>query len=249
MSVRGTVQVYADAEAASRAGAQGFAESARAAVAAGGRFSVALSGGETPQPMYRMLAEEPLRSRIPWEGVHLFWGDERCVPPAHPRSNFGMANRSFVSRVPIPRENVHRMEGEIPPERAAERYARELRAFFGPGVPRFDLLHLGLGPDAHTASLFPFDPLLRERERTVAVALLRERGEYRITFTLPVLKAARRVEFLIVGADKAEVVRAVVQGPLDPFRLPAQNVRPESGELVWMLDRGAAGRLDDAPLA
>ncbi len=239
------VQVYAEPSAASRAGAESFAERARAAVEANGRFSVALSGGNTPRAMYAMLAEEPLRSRIPWQGVHLFWGDDRCVPPAHPRSNFRMANEAFISRVPIPPENVHRMRGEIAPARAAEEYEQKLVDYFGFGVPRFDLIHLGLGGDAHTASLFPFDDdLLRERERRVRVALFRTLGEHRLTLTLPVLNAAARIEFLVVGGEKAKVARSVIRGALDPFRLPAQLVRPRNGELVWMLSRDAARELE-----
>ncbi|CAN5903479.1 6-phosphogluconolactonase [soil metagenome] len=246
MAQRGKVEVYPDGAAASRAGAESFAERARAAVEANGRFSVALSGGSTPYAMYAMLAEEPLRSRIPWEGVHLFWGDDRCVPPAHPRSNFGMAREAFISRVPIPAENVHRMRGEIEPARAAEEYERELANHFGSGVPRFDLIHLGMGDDAHTASLFPFDEaVLRERERRVRVALFRALGEHRLTLTVPVLNAAARLEFLILDGEKAPVVRSVVRGALDPFRLPAQLVRPRDGELVWLLSHDAARDLEE----
>ncbi|HEX5727127.1 MAG TPA: 6-phosphogluconolactonase [Longimicrobiaceae bacterium] len=237
------VEVHPDAHAAARAGAERFAEHARAAVEARGRFAVALSGGGAPRETYALLAGEPFVSRIPWEGVHLFWGDERCVPPGHPRSNFGMAHRALVARVPIPPENVHRMRGELPPAEGARRYAEELEAWLGPGIPRFDLLHLGLGEDAHTASLFPFDPLLRERARGVGVALHRPLGEFRLTLTLPVLNAAARVEVLVLGAGKAVAVRGVLRGPLDPFRLPAQLVRPRDGEALWRLDRAAAARL------
>jgi 6-phosphogluconolactonase len=190
--------------------------------------------------MYSLLPDD---GRVPWEAVHLFWGDERCVPPGHPRSNFAMAHDAFIRRVPIPAENVHRMRGELPAAEGAARYREELAAFFGPGVPRFDVVHLGLGPDAHTCSLFPFDPLLRERELTVAPALMRELGEPRVTFTFPVVNAAARVEMFVVGAGKARVVRKVLRGPLDPFHLPAQLVRPVDGEYVWIVDRAAAGAL------
>lgn len=235
------VEVYADAETASRAAAESFARQAREAVSSRGRFSVALSGGTAPERSYRMLGEEPFRSMIPWDGVHLFWGDERCVAPAHPRSNYGMAYRAFIRHVPIPAGNVHRMPGELPPGEGVARYAAELEAFFGPGIPAFDLVHLGIGPDGHTASLFPFDDLLRERDRTVARALLRPLGEWRLTLTVPVLNAARRVEMLALGEGKASIVRAALRGPIDPHRIPAQLVRPVAGEMVWMLDRGAAG--------
>ncbi|HEX8697076.1 MAG TPA: 6-phosphogluconolactonase [Longimicrobium sp.] len=235
------VQIHPDAGAASRAVAEGFATRAREAVEARGRFAVALTGGGSPRAAYRLLGEEPLASRVPWEGVHLFWGDERCVPPGHPRSNFGMAWAAFVSRVPIPRGNVHRMRGELRPEDGARAYAEELERFFGASAPRFDLVHLGVGPDAHVCSLFPFDELLRERERSVGVAVHRPLGEPRITLTPPVLNAAARVEMVVLGRDKAEVVRQVLRGPLDPFRLPAQLVRPAAGEVVWVVDEGAAG--------
>ena len=162
------------------------------------------------------------------------------MPPRHPRSNFGMAREAFVARVPIPPGNVRRMRGELPPAEGAARYAEELAAFFGSGIPRFDFGHLGVGPDGHTASLFPYDALLHERERTVGVALHRPLGEWRLTLTLPVLNAAAEVEFLVLGAGKADIVRTVVRGPLDPLRVPAQLVRPRDGELAWVLDEAAA---------
>jgi 6-phosphogluconolactonase len=239
-------EVHPDAPAAARAGAEAFVAAARAAVEARGRFSVALSGGTAPREMYALLTHEEFVARIPWEGVHLFWGDERCVPPRHPRSNHAMAWDAFIRHVPISGENVHRMQGELPAEEGAARYREELAAYFGPGVPRFDVVHLGLGPDAHTCSLFPFDDLLKERELTVAPALMRELGEPRVTITLPVVNAAARVEMFVVGGGKAEVVRKVLEGPLDPFRLPAQLVRPADGEYVWITDQAAAGGLSRA---
>jgi 6-phosphogluconolactonase len=236
------VLVHADAHAAARAGAEAFVAQACAAVQARGRFTVALSGGTAPREMYSLYAAEPYASRIPWEGVHLFWGDDRCVPPLHPRSNYAMAWDAFIRRVPIPTGNVHRIAGELPAEEGAARYREELARFFGPGVPRLDVVHLGLGPDAHTCSLFPFDDLLREKDVTVAAALHRELGEPRVTFTFPVVNAAARVEMFAVGAGKAEVAWRVLRGPLDPFRLPAQLVRPV-GEYVWIVDEAAAERL------
>lgn len=242
-----SVHVARDAQAASAALAESFADRAAEAVAARGRFSVALTGGSGPVRAYRLLGDEPLRSRIRWEGVHLFWGDERCVPPGHARSNYRMANEAFISRVPIPPANVHRMRGELPPEQGAAAYARELAAFFGPGVPRMDLVHLGVGPDGHVASLFPFSEPLRERARTVTTNLHLPPGEPRITLTLPVLNAAARIELPVMGADKAEIVWKVLRGPIDPFRYPAQLLRPVDGELVWVVDAAAAARLGPHP--
>jgi 6-phosphogluconolactonase len=242
--VRGAVVHAApDAAAASAALAESFAERAMETVRVRGRFSVALTGGSGPVRAYRLLGEEPLRSRIPWAGVHLFWGDERCVPPGHARSNFRMANEAFIARVPIPPGNVHRMRGELPPEEGAAAYAEELAAHFGPGVPRFDLIHLGVGPDGHVASLFPFTDALRERDRIVTTNLHLPLGEPRITLTLPVLNAAARIELPVPGPDKAAIVWTVLRGPIDPFRYPAQFVRPVEGEMVWMLDAAAAERV------
>ncbi len=235
--------VYPDARAASAALAESFAERAIAAVDARGRFSVALTGGSGPGQAYRMLGEEPLRSRIPWEGVHLFWGDERCVPPGHARSNFRMAHRAFIARVPIPPRNVHRMRGELSAADGAQAYAEELAAFFGPGVPRFDLIHVGVGPDGHVASLFPFTDALRERDRIVTTNPHLPLGEPRITLTLPVLNAAARIELPVMGKDKAAIAWAVLRGPIDPFRFPAQFLRPAEGEMVWVMDAAAAARL------
>jgi 6-phosphogluconolactonase len=245
MSVRGEVEVFPDRHVAALAVAQSFAQAAREAVAARGRFSVALSGGTAPREAYAVLAEEPFRSQVPWDRVHLFWGDERCVPPLHPRSNFGMAWRAFAGKVPVPTGNMHRMRGELPAREGAEAYARELEAFFGPGIPRFDLVHLGVGEDGHTASLFPYTDTLFVRDRAVAPARFPADGEPRITLTVAALNAAARVEVLALGAGKAAVVRAVARGPLDPVRFPAQLVRPSDGALVWMLDREAASRLGD----
>lgn len=236
-------EVYPDAHAAARAGAESFVIRAIDAVEARGRFTVALSGGTAPKEMYTLLGQDEFAAHVPWDGVHLFWGDDRCVPAHHPRSNYGMAWDAFIRRVPIPPENVHRIEGELPAREGAGRYAAELERVFGAGVPRFDVIHLGVGPDAHTCSLFPFDPLLQERERMVAPALLRSLGEPRVTFTFPVVNAAARVEMFVVGRDKAPVVWQVLRGPLDPFRLPAQNVHPTDGELVWIMDEAAAAKL------
>ena len=242
--IEATIEVHPDAHAAARAGAEAFVREARAAADARGRFTVALSGGTAPEEMYALYAQEPFVSAIPWEHVHLFWGDDRAVPPLHPRSNYRMAERAFISRVPIPPANVHRIRGELPAAEAAALYRDELARVFGEGVPRFDVVHLGVGPDAHTCSLFPFDELLRERDVTVAAALYRPLAEPRVTFTFPVVNAARRVEMFAVGAGKADVAWAVLRGPLDPFRLPAQLVRPVDGEYVWIVDRAAARLLD-----
>lgn len=237
------VEVHADAEAASRAYAEAFAECVETAVEARGRFDAMLTGGSSPERAYRLLGEAPLRDHIPWERVHLWWGDERAVPPGHPRSNFGMARRAFAGHVPIPLSQVHRIRGELPPAEAARRYADELRTELGEH-PVMDLVHLGIGPDAHVCSLFPFDRLLRARRVLTGTSIRLPEGEPRVTVTFPVVNIARRVQFIALEEGKAEAVAATLRGPLDPFRLPAQNVRPLEGELWWTLDRAAAAGLE-----
>ncbi len=240
----GDLQVLPDASSVARAAAESFVERAAGAVAAGGVFTAVLTGGSSPRESYGLLASGEVAARVPWERVHLFWGDERCVPPGHPRSNFGMARTLLLSRVPIPPENVHRICGEMGSRRAAREYAAELRDFFGADLPRFDLVHLGIGDDGHVASLFPFDlPRLLERNRLVLPAMNRALGEPRVTLTLPVINAAARVEMLLPGGEKAAIARRAIDGPLDPLRIPAQLVRPLSGNLTWFLAREAARNL------
>lgn len=236
------VKVFDRSEAASRAGAESFAELARRAVAEHGRFSAALSGGDTPRAMYRMVADSPLCERIPWDHVHLFWGDERAVPPEHPRSNFKMAYEALISRVPIPPANVHRMRGELLATRAAQAYEEELRAHFSEPVPRFDLVHLGIGDDGHTASLFPDAPELAIDDRAVVASFDRAQDEPRITLTFPVIDAADHVEFLVLEPEKARVVAEVLAGGERGGRYPAHRVAPR-GRLVWLLTEPAARML------
>lgn len=236
------VSVHANAGAASRAAADSFQALASAASLEGRTLSVSLTGGSAPRELFSLLASDEYRSRIAWSAVHLFWGDERCVPPRHPRSNFGMAHRLFLSRVPVPEGNLHRIRGELRPAEAAARYRDELERFFA-GPPRFDLVHLGMGGDGHVCSLFPFDPLLLEGERPVGIARSRADAEWRVSVTYPVLNAARRVEFLVFGGSKAERVRQVLLGARDPLRVPAQAVKPADGETIWWLDAAAGERL------
>ena len=237
------IVVLPDAEALAREAARRFQRLAIQAVAERGRFSAALSGGSTPGALYRLLAGEPHGEQIPWERVHLFWGDERCVPPDDPGSNYRLAHEMLISRVPIPPGNVHRVRGELQPEAAAGDYADALRVFFDAPWPRFDLILLGLGADGHTASLFPGSDALAERERAVVAttAQYEDRPTHRVTLTLPALNAARQVLFLVREATKAEIVQSVLQGGEE--RYPAQRVRPVEGGLTWLLDAAAASRL------
>jgi 6-phosphogluconolactonase len=224
-----------------------FARAAQAGAAARGRFAVALSGGETPRALYKLLARQQFSQKVPWRRVHLYWGDERCVPPEHEHSNYGMAWDAFIRHVPIPAENVHRMRGEDPPEEAAQAYDRELRGLAAQSKPRvdipvFDLVLLGLGADGHTASLFPHSDALTVEDR-FAVATEAPDGSSRLTVTAPVLNAARRVWFLVSGAAKAGMVAEVIEGLRVPRAVPAQGVSPVHGTLTWLLDAAAADEL------
>jgi 6-phosphogluconolactonase len=239
------LKVFDDAEELTRAAAEEIASRAEAAIAAiaeQGRFTIALSGGSTPKPVYRRLAEEPYRSRIAWDRVHVFWGDERHVPPDHADSNFGMAHDELLSKVPLPAGNIHRVRAEKPDaERAAHEYEWTLRSAFNLDegqVPRFDLVLLGLGPDGHTASLFPGSDAVRERTRLVVAPWVK--SSFRITMTLPVLNRAACALFVVSGEEKAEALRSVLEGDLQPDRFPAQAVRLDDGRLLYFADRAAA---------
>ncbi len=250
MPVTPRVRIFDDPRALAQAAAGEFRARAEAAIARAGRFTVALSGGTTPRLLFDELATEPYRS-LGWARVHVFWADERAVPPDNPASNFGAADQALLAPAGVPAANVHRMRGEDPePERAARDYEGTLRAFFGVSegrAPRLDLVLLGMGPDGHTASLFPRSPALNERVRLVVAPRVERLGAWRLTLTLPVLNAARCVIFSVAGADKAPTLARVLEGPRDPDALPAQGVVPNDGELVWLVDAAAAALLHRPP--
>jgi 6-phosphogluconolactonase len=236
------ITVCADLEQLSHAAARLITQRALAAASERDRFTIALSGGHTPRRTYELLAAEPLWDQMPWTQVHVFWGDERYVPPDDPRSNQCMTRQALLDHVPIPPEQVHPIECEGSPGDSAARYEQCLREFFGP-TPRFDLILLGLGENGHTASLFPNTPVLAERVRWVAEVQPGERLLPRITLTVPVINRARAVLFLVSGPGKASTLRAVRQGTHDPDRLPAQLIRPRDGELLWLVDQAAAAQI------
>lgn len=231
------LRVFADHEQLSSAAAELFAVRARAAVDARGRFSVALSGAETPRRTYELLAEPPLRSRIPWRQVHVFWGDERCVPADSPRNNARMAREALLDRVPVPPDQVHAIACSGDPEAAAREYETLLRAFFG-RTPRFDLILLGLGEDGHTASLFPRSPALALTDRWVAP--VSAEPENRVTLTVPVLNAAALACYLVRGQNKAAALARALEQTGPPEDCPARLVHPDDGELLWLVDQAAA---------
>lgn len=238
------IVVMPDPEALAHEAAKRFTELVQEAAGSRGRFSIALSGGSTPGRFYSVLAGDPYRARIPWHQVHLFWADERCVPPGDPGSNYRLADETLISQVPIPVENVHRMRGELEPGAAARAYERVLEDFFCGPRARFDLVLLGLGEDGHTASLFPDSPVMTEVERLVApaTALYQDRPVQRMTLTLPAINASRQVLFLVSGSAKAQIVRAVLEG--SEGHLPAQRIQPAAGQLTWLLDAAAASLLE-----
>lgn len=231
--MRRLIRVFPDAAALAQGAAAAFAD---AAAASAGPFRAALSGGATPRPLYELLAREPLRARVPWDRLDFWFGDERCVPTDSPDSNFRMASAALLGRIPLSSSQVHRVLTELSPEEAARRYAADL------GQTRLDWAFLGLGPDGHTASLFPGTPAVTESSRRAVSVWVPEKRSHRVTLTLPVLNAAAAVAFVVSGADKADMVRRVLEGPADPA-LPASLVRPERGDLLWFLDRAAASRL------
>lgn len=242
------VHVLPDTAALSRAAADEFLRAARAAIEKQGRFSVALSGGSTPKAMFALLGadEKSGTNKLPWDKLQVFFSDERHVPPDHPDSNFRMASEALLSKVPVPPANVHRVHAELDAKTAAANYETELRSVFkSPAgeVPRFDLILLGLGADGHTASLFPGSAALKEQRALVCANWVEKFQSYRITFTFPLINAATEVLFIAVGADKAEMLRKVLRGDPSGQRYPAQEVRPTSGRLLWMVDEAAAREL------
>jgi len=241
------VHVYASPGEVARGAARLFIDYAWQAIAKDGRFSVALSGGNTPRAMFANLASDEFRGQVDWAKVHVFWGDERAVPPDNAESNYGMARRELLIRVPIPESNVHRMQAEKPNiGRAAHEYEEVLRKNLDlddRGFPRFHLIFLGLGVEGHTASLFPGGRVDRQTSRWVSTPMVTKLNMRRMTLTLPVLDAAMRVAFLVVGDEKADILHKVLQEKCDP-PLPAQLVQPrDRGLRLFLVDKAAAAKL------
>jgi 6-phosphogluconolactonase len=249
------VEICPDATSLARAAADYFVTLASEAIATQGRFAVALAGGSTPKVTYALLATDAISERVDWSHVHIFWGDERCVPPDHPDSNYRMAREAWLDHVPLPAGNVHRMRGELEPGQAASEYEETLRVFFslsseeGTGndtlpVARFDLVLLGMGDDAHTASLFPGTAAIDEQTRWVMAHLVEKLHTWRITLTPAAINAAANVIFVVSGSGKAGRLQRVLTGPYQPDVLPAQIVKPDNGRLRWLVDSAAAALLE-----
>jgi 6-phosphogluconolactonase len=230
-----------------RAVAERVANQAEEAITKHSRFLLALAGGSTPEAAYHLLSSPEFARRIDWARVLVFWGDERCVPPDDPRSNYHMACEALLDRVPIPRASIHRIRGELAPDDAAHEYERLLKAILGSGG--LDLVLLGMGENGHTASLFPGKTAGRETKRWVVAEYIEAVSMWRVTFTPVLLNCANEVMFIVSGEAKAATLRAVLEGPVVPDQLPAQAIRPELGRLSWLVDAAAASLLTRAGAA
>lgn len=239
------ISIFPNLEALSQAAAQLVVKHCNLAIKAQARFSMVLSGGNTPQRTYELLGSPPYRDQIAWEKVHVFWGDERCVPIDDPRSNAKMTYDALLDKIPIPLHQIHPIMCSGNPSEAASDYEGELKAFFGDQPPRFDLIFLGLGGDGHTASLFPRTPVLKERQRWVADVYVPGQDFQRVTLTVPLINAAAAVVFIVSGSDKAQSLYQVREGVVNTERFPAQLISPVDGQLIWLVDQKAAGRIEE----
>ena len=242
------LSIVANATALAQAAADYFVQAAQANIAEHGRFTVALAGGSTPKAMFALLATNPCREAVAWEKTFIFWGDERCVPPDHPESNYRMTQEALLSHVPLPAQNVFRMHGEMEPAQAAREYTEQLKQFFQTDtLPRFDLVWLGMGADGHTASLFPSTTALSASTDSIVVEnYVAKLQAFRLTLTAATINQARAVVFLIGGADKAATLKAVLQGDYQPELYPSQLIQPLSGSLRWIVDEAAAAQISSA---
>ncbi len=238
----GELEIFPGAPEVAGAVADLFVDVACTALAKRGKVHVALAGGNTPRAAYELLAQLPRSSEISWSDVFIYFGDERCVPPDDAQSNYRMARLAFLEAVPIPAANVHRMRGELDPAEAARDYAAVLRTDLGEN-PSFDLTLLGLGPDGHTASLFPGSPPDADDDALVRAVYSESSAMWRVTITPKVINASHTVAFAVEGVEKAAILAAVLEGPRDPVALPSQIVAPSPGRLLWLVDKAAAGTL------
>ena len=241
-------RVLNDAEELAQASAEAIATAAERSIASRGMARIAISGGSTPKRTFELLADtaHPYRDQIDWTRLQIYWADERCVPPDNPNSNFHNAWQNLLSKVPIPDQNICRIEGELPAEEAAARYESSLRNRFrleGAELPQFDLIILGLGTNGHTASLFPYSEALDSMMHLAVSAHVDDAIPWRVSLTWPVINHASQVVFQVQDASKAEVLQQVLQGPYQPEVLPSQLIRPQNGELIFLLDRAAASKL------
>lgn len=222
-----------------------FIESAQESIRERGRFSVALSGGSTPKPIYRELGNPEHQSQLNWENIHLYWGDERHVPPTHPDSNFRMVQEQLLMRVAIPEENIHRVPAETEIRMAAFKYEEELRSPFNGEWPRFDLILLGMGEDGHTASLFPNSAGLNEEHRWFIANFAPKQEAWRLTLTKNAINAARQIMVVVQGKNKAAMLAEVLTGEIEPQSKPIQLISPNDGKMIWLVEQESAQLLPE----
>lgn len=243
------IEVLASPDNVATAATELFIRSARQAIATHGRFDVALSGGSTPKAMFALLTGPPYDKQVDWARVHLFWGDERCVSPDHPDSNYGVAKAILLDKVSVPTTNVHRfMTEQGDAEQIAANYAADIAQHFGLSagqLPRFDLIYLGMGPDGHTASLFPHSAALKITDHLATANYVEKLNAERLTLTVPTLNNAAVVAFLVAGADKADALYEVLEGARNSDTYPAQLIAPQQGKLYWIVDKAAASKLSE----
>jgi 6-phosphogluconolactonase len=236
------IKIASNAEQLAQRAAQYLVELAGRAITERDRFSLALSGGSTPYALYQLLAHPPYVDQVEWSKVHIFWGDERCVPPEDADSSYRAARESLLDSAPIPESQIYRIKGEINPAEAASEYEQIIVSFFG-GEPRFDLILLGMGDDGHTASLFPGTKALDENQRWVIENYVEVKNMWRVTLTPKAINNAANIAFLVSGVGKAERLRQVIRGSYQPHILPSQLVKPVKGKLIWLVDQAAAAQL------
>src|SRR5947199_8026198 len=239
------IAIYDDKHTLSQHAAEYIMRIANESIDLHGHFTIALTGGTTPGEVYSLIGSEPFRSQIDWQLVHIFWGDERCVPHNSPESNFYLAQEALLQKISIPESQIHPMPADqLNRDAASQAYTIEMQNTFGTdGIPSFDLIHLGMGPEGHTASLFPHQASLHEKHRLIMPVSVPKPPPDRLTFTPPLLNAARNVLFLVTGSEKADALHAVLEGEYQPDEYPAQIVHPTNGEVVWMLDKAVAQKI------
>ncbi|HEV2397563.1 MAG TPA: 6-phosphogluconolactonase [Candidatus Sulfotelmatobacter sp.] len=249
MSAAGEIRILTTPQELFASAAEEVVRAANDAVQARGKFTIALSGGSTPKSLYTLLATNA-RTTLPWDRMFFFWSDERHVPPDDPESNYHTAHEAMLSKIPVPPANIFRFPAENPDaSAAADAYEKAIRKFFempADGVPRFDFILLGMGPDGHTASLFPNTAGLKEKSRLVIANWVEKLKTHRLSFTLPLINAARCVAFLVSGMDKGPALKSVLEGNDPGEQYPAKLVQPKDGKLIWFLDRAVASSLSSS---
>ncbi|MEO7309124.1 MAG: 6-phosphogluconolactonase [Chitinophagaceae bacterium] len=237
------LEVFQTEDAITKAAAAFIIALAEKSVAEKGRFTLSLSGGQTPENLYSLLAEPTYSERMPWKNTYIFWGDERCVPANDKQNNANMAKTLLLDHIDIPAININPIPVDVAPARAAEAYEIIIKKFFGEAIPRFDLILLGLGENGHTASLFPGTDVVFENTRLIKEVYVAEQNMFRITMTPGLINNAHNIIFLVVGESKAAILKTILSGARQPDKFPAQIIKAKDGSLYWFIDKNAAALL------